>query len=111
MAWVGACPGGEALAVPGGHTLSPLAGGDQAEEQREDPAADQDGPGGTAGADELGVGAGHDGAGDGDPDGNAELAAGRGDGAGDAGLVGGSPETAVLVMGGATRPAPEPNTA
>jgi hypothetical protein len=54
LAWSGLRLGGEALAVPGGRGLSPAAGGDQAEQQRQDSAASEDGPGGVAGGDELG---------------------------------------------------------
>jgi hypothetical protein len=58
--------GGEALAVASGGGLSPAAGGDEAERERDESAASEDGPGGVARVDEADAGAGHDRTGDGD---------------------------------------------
>jgi hypothetical protein len=57
---------GEALPVANGGVPGPAAGGDDAECERDKPAATQDDPGGAAGAHEFG--AGHYRPGDGDAD-------------------------------------------
>lgn len=102
---------GQALAVASGGGLRPAAGGDDAERERGKSAASEDGPGGVTCVDEAGAGAGHDRAGDGDADGTAELAGAGSERAGDTDLVGRQSETAVLMIGGLTRPAPRPKMA